>query len=304
VVAFPAVLTAGVPWVRIVSCNPLEMKDPDLPPTFSGYPTADRSGWERFRTRYREIHAEMLRDFDEFCRDAGAPPLPIGEFMYESSWLNLYLYAGDADYERSVPLGPNWHRLDSCVRATDSPFQVPNSLRGDGSLIYLSLGSLGSADTGLMSRILDLLGRTEHRVIVSMGPRHEELRLADNMYGDEFLPQPSILPLVDLVITHGGNNTLAECLHFGKPMIVLPLFWDQYDNAQRVDELEFGIRLDSYRFSEQEFHSAMKRLLEDRDLRERLTRVTHSLQSNPGTARAANLIEMLARGQGPVARTS
>ena len=49
VVAFPAVLASGIPWVRIVSCNPLELKDPALPPTFSGLPSADRSGWDHFR---------------------------------------------------------------------------------------------------------------------------------------------------------------------------------------------------------------------------------------------------------------
>src|SRR6202521_1700316 len=32
VVAFGAVLTAGRPWARIVSCNPLEIPDPNLPP--------------------------------------------------------------------------------------------------------------------------------------------------------------------------------------------------------------------------------------------------------------------------------
>ena len=36
------------------SCNPLEMKDPDLPPTFSGYPTEDPDGWNPFRRRYQE----------------------------------------------------------------------------------------------------------------------------------------------------------------------------------------------------------------------------------------------------------
>ena len=85
-----------------------------------------------------------------------------------------------------------------------------------------------------MRRVIDALANTPHRYIVSKGPLHAEIELADNMWGAEFLPQTTIMPLVDLVITHGGNNTTTEALHFGKPMIVLPLFWDQYDNAQRV----------------------------------------------------------------------
>ncbi len=66
------------------------------------------------------------------------------------------------------------------------------------------------------------------------------------MVGAEFLPQTSVLPQVDLVITHGGNNTVTESLFFGKPMVLLPIFWDQHDNAQRLDETGFGIRVDTY----------------------------------------------------------
>ena len=43
VISFPALLTAGVPFVRIVSCNPLEIADPALPPAFSGYPAGDQA---------------------------------------------------------------------------------------------------------------------------------------------------------------------------------------------------------------------------------------------------------------------
>src|ERR1044072_9415030 len=35
VVSFPALPACGRPWVRISSCNPAEMKDADVPPTFS-----------------------------------------------------------------------------------------------------------------------------------------------------------------------------------------------------------------------------------------------------------------------------
>ena len=148
--------------------------------------------------------------------------------MHESPFLNLYLYPAEADYARSRPLGERWQRLDSCVRSVDGPFELPP---GEGALVYVSLGSLGSADVELLNRLVASLAETPHRYVVSKGPQHESIELAANMTGAEFLPQPAILPHVDLVITHGGNNTVTESIHFGKPMVVLPLFLDQYDNA-------------------------------------------------------------------------
>ena len=290
VVGFPAVVAAGVPWVRIVSCNPLELKDLALPPTFSGYPTVDRSGWDAFRTRYRELHGPLQQEFSEFCVERGAPSLPEGEFIHESPFLNLYLYPAEADYERSRPLGERWEQLGSCVREQKGLGGRP---AGPGPLLYLSLGSLGSADVGLMQRLIDTLGATEYSVIVSLGPQHEELRLAPNMSGAEFLPQPAILPEVDLVITHGGNNTVTESLHFGKPMVVLPLFWDQHDNAQRMDELGLGRRLDTYRHEPVELVDAIESLLADSELPRRLSAISARLEAEPGTAKAADLIERL-----------
>ena len=290
VVGFPAVVAAGVPWVRIVSCNPLELKDLALPPTFSGYPTVDRSGWDAFRTRYRELHGPLQQEFSEFCVERGAPSLPEGEFIHESPFLNLYLYPAEADYERSRPLGERWEQLGSCVREQKGLGGRP---AGPGPLLYLSLGSLGSADVGLMQKLIDTLGATEYSVIVSLGPQHEELRLAPNMSGAEFLPQPAILPEVDLVITHGGNNTVTESLHFGKPMVVLPLFWDQHDNAQRMDELGLGRRLDTYGHEPVELVDAIESLLADSELPRRLSAISARLEAEPGTAKAADLIERL-----------
>ena len=291
--AFPAVVTADAPWVRIVSCNPLELKDAELPPVFSGYPVADRSGWGEFGAEYDRTHREMWASFDDWVQEQGAPPLADLEFIHTAD-LNMYLYPQEADYRRSRPPAGDWHRLDSCVRSGDGDFEIPESLRdGPGGLIYLSLGSLASADVALMERLVEVLGRTSHRFIVSKGPQADLYELADNMWGEEFLPQPAVLPQVDLVITHGGNNTTTECFHHGKPMIAMPVFWDQYDNAQRVDEAGFGVRLDTYGFTDGEMTAALDRLLADTALHERMADISRRLQADPGAVRAADLIERL-----------
>jgi MGT family glycosyltransferase len=289
VVTFPAVVAADCAWVRIASCNPLELPDPELPPVFSGYPTGDRSGWEEFREEYRRTHADLHADFDEFARERGCPPLPELEFIHRSSYVNLFLYPEEADYDRSRPLGPMWERLDSCVRKEGAgEFELP---KGDGPLVYLSLGSLGSADVELMQRLVDLLAAGGYRAIVSKGPQHEQIELREGQAGAELVPQPALLPLVDAVITHGGNNTVTECLHFGKPMVVLPLFWDQYDNAQRMDELGLGVRLPTFAFEDAQLGEALERLVGADTLAGRLKQISARLQASPGTERAADYIE-------------
>jgi UDP:flavonoid glycosyltransferase YjiC (YdhE family) len=302
VCAYPAVQTAGVPWVRSVSANPLELDDPELPPALSGYPVDDRSLWDAFRAEERRVcHATWSR-LSEFCIEQGAGPLPEGKFQYDSPWLNVYLYPEPADYPRSRPLAPTWHRLDATIRTSDRPWDVEERLPGDGKVIYLSLGSLGCMDVELMQRLIDVLDRTPHRVVVSMGPLHEQLRLGERMAGEQFLPQVSILPQCDLLITHGGNNTFAESFYFGLPTIVLPLFWDQYDNAQRAQDTGFGIRLPTHDWEDEDLLGAVQRLLADRSLDARLGSISKQLAAARGAERGADLLWRLLETGEPVTR--
>jgi MGT family glycosyltransferase len=297
VVAFPAISAGARPWVRIMSCNPLELPDPELPPVFSGYPTDCRDGWDAFRLESRRTLGSIHAEFDTVCRDLGAPALPDLEFMHPSPWLNLSLFPDEVDYQRSQPLDPTWHDLQTCVRDSDAPWQPPE---GDGPLVYLSLGSLGSADLPLMQHLVASLADTPYQVVVSKGPLHDQLALPDGMTGAEFLPQASLLPQVDLVITHGGNNTVTECLHHGKPMVVLPLFWDQYDNAQRIHETGFGRRLPTYECGRDDLVAAIDGLLADRQLAAKLAAVSSRVDQAPGTITAADLIEVVAKTKEPV----
>lgn len=294
---FPALLTGGARFVRMVSCNPLEMRGPDIPPVFSGYAMHDRTGWAEFRAEYDRTHRPMWTAYDEWVQSCGAPALADLDFIHTSTDLNMYLYPEAVDYIDRRPLDGTWHRLDSSVRDTDGAFELPaNLVGGGGALIYLSLGSLGSADVELMKRLVSILANTPHRYIVSKGPQADEYELADNMWGAAQVPQTRVLPLVDLVITHGGNNTTTECFHYGKPMVVLPLFWDQYDNAQRVDETGFGVRLATYAFDDAELIGAIDRLVGDSALRHRLSAMSATVRAQSGVTRAADLLEGLLEG--------
>ncbi|MFI6480133.1 glycosyltransferase [Nonomuraea sp. NPDC050663] len=292
VITFPALLTAGKPFVRIVSCNPLEVRGQDIAPVFSGLPADDRSEWEAFRAEYDRTHREVWSAFNEWSVEQGTEPLPDLDFIHSGA-LNLYVYPEALDYVAERPLDAGWHRLDSSVRETDEEFELPFERREGASLVYFSLGSLGSSDVELMQRVIDVLGTTQHQYIVSKGPLHAEIKLADNMWGAEFVPQTKIIPLCDLVITHGGNNTTTEAMHFGKPMILLPLFWDQYDNAQRVHELGYGVRLSTYTFTDEELTGAVATLLGDTGLRARLSATGEEIRGRDGLRKAADLIEQL-----------
>jgi MGT family glycosyltransferase len=292
VVTFPALLTNGRPWARIASCNPTEIKDGEVPPPFCGLPADDRGAWGEHWDAYRAALGDIHASFSEFCQERGAPALPADDFIHESPLLNLYIYPEQIDYRRARPLGDRWHNLQASVRATDPDWALAPSLaEREGPLVYLSLGSLGSADVSLMEKLVAELADAPYRLIVSKGPQASEYELAENMAGEEFLPQTAILPQVDLVITHGGNNTVTESLFFGKPMVALPLFWDQYDNAQRIDETGLGTRLDTYGHDGAELTAAIDSLLDDEELGRRLAAMSKSLQAFEGTRRAADLIE-------------
>ncbi|MGA8245495.1 MAG: nucleotide disphospho-sugar-binding domain-containing protein [Nocardioides sp.] len=296
VVSFPALMTSDAAFVRIVSCNPLEVRGDDIPPTFSGLPMDDRSEWAGFLEESDRVHRETWADFDAWCRAQGTPPLLPRELMHASPVANLYVYPRELDYTDARPLGATWHRIDSSVRETDDAYELPPEVAdrpGGSGLVYLSLGSLGGADIGLMQRLIDVLGTSPHRVIVSMGPRADELRLAANMTGAATLLQTRVIPQVDLVITHGGNNTTTEAMHFGRPMVVLPLFWDQYDNAQRVHELGYGVRLPTYAFTDADLLGAVDRLLADTDLRARMDAIGADIRARDGLRRGAAIIEQV-----------
>jgi len=295
VILFPAIKQSGVPWVRIVSCSENEVADDNIAPYLSGCRENDAAGQERFRRRYQEVLKPIHDEFNNFLIQCGEAPYPLANFVEESPYMNLLLYPESAKFNRSKPLDPNrFQYLEGCVRE-DSPFEVPAfEVNSESPLIYVSFGTLGSSDIQLMQRLIDVLGKLPYRVLLNVGDYIEQYKnVPKNIYIAAWYPQPSVIPHVDMVIHHGGNNSFTECLYFGKPALIMPYVWDGHDNATRVEETNHGLSLHRYNWTDEQMESSLQRLLDDLTIRDTLKKSSEHMQRQDGPAKAARILTQI-----------
>lgn len=170
-----------------------------------------------------------------------------------SDYLNLYQFPKYADYFRPEELPGRWFStshtvLDQRVQQkfeTQDPNRLvarppgkelltPEFLAKPGMVILFSMGTIVSHHLVVMNRLLDILAAIPHKFVVSCGAEFEKLKLPENCVGAAFLDQKELYPVVDVVVTHGGNNTFSEIfLLHQKPFVVVACFGDQPDNSTR-----------------------------------------------------------------------
>ena len=88
-VCFPATVTAGVPFVRVVSCNPLEIMGENIAPPFSGLAENDPASWNSYNQAYEKTQRPMWEKFNSWVVSQGAPALPDLDFIHTSKDLNM-----------------------------------------------------------------------------------------------------------------------------------------------------------------------------------------------------------------------
>ena len=298
VILFPATKTFGVPWVRIISCSENEIEDPDIPPHLSGCGEADKACFQRYRDRFQTVIKPIHDRFNGFLATRGHPPYPAGEFFEPSPWLNLLLYPEPVKFKRRHALDPQrFQYLEGCVRQ-EKPYGVPAFAKNAGDpLVYVSFGSLGSSDVDLMKRLIAAFGNLPIRVLMNVGDNLSAYTdVPGNVHLAAFFPQPSVIPLADAVIHHGGNNSFTECLYFGKPALIMPYCWDGHDNATRVRETGHGLKLHRYDWTEDQLGQAIETLLTDSAIKAKLAASSAHMRGADGRRKAARLLDGVLKG--------
>jgi zeaxanthin glucosyltransferase len=118
-----------------------------------------------------------------------------------------------------------------------------------GPRVFVSFGSQAFFQPRLFGRVFAEARTRGMQVVASVGDLVDDATFMASVPAgsivQRFVPQLLVLPHVDLVITHGGANSVVETLWMGKPLVVLPLCNDQPLQAAFVRRAGVGAVVDA-----------------------------------------------------------
>lgn len=177
------------------------------------------------------------------------------------------------------------------ARSQDTSFPW-DELR-EGRRVLVSLGTVNPGrGTRFYRALAEALAAEPLQVILSAPPELLPER-PDNFLVRDYLPQLELLPRVDAVVCHAGQNTVSESLAHGLPLVVTPIKDDQGFVASQVVDAGAGLRVRFGRIQSQELREAVRRVLDEPSFREAAGRIKESFDAAGGEARAADLLEEL-----------
>jgi MGT family glycosyltransferase len=281
-----------------------------IPPFASGLPIGAVPD-ELYR-RYEQQERSILRRLDDQLNRArqklGLSPNPpdILRRPY-SKWLNLVVSTQAIEAPRDN-LTPNTLFIGPCFakrkNLPDNCFPFEN-LKSDRCKVYVSLGTVFNNKPQVFRKIMQALDHPDYQVVISAGGAYRNLikhQIPNNVMLFPSVPQVDLLPNIDLVIGHGGNNSTNETLAAGKPLIVMPIGGEQMDNASRVEYLGVGLRLNIMNFNAQELRQKVEQIKNNPGFQQRALLLKEVIAQTDGCSTSSTCIQWLARNRSPLSR--
>ena len=99
-------------------------------------------------------------------------------------------------------------------------------------------------------------------------------------------------------MTHGGMNSVSEALAYGVPMVVIPFVSDQPVNAEFVEKLGVGKRLEYSSVNRNLLRTTVLSMIENQEIKNNLEKVQEMINDAPGNRGGAEMIINYWRNKG------
>ncbi|XP_074404977.1 UDP-glucuronosyltransferase 1A1 isoform X14 [Zonotrichia albicollis] len=177
------------------------------------------------------------------------------------------------------PLMPNMvliSGVNCAYKKLSQEFEAMVNASGEHGIVVFSLGSMVSEiPMKKAMEIADGLGTVPQTVFwryTGQAPPN----LPKNVKLVKWLPQNDLLahPKTRAFITHGGSHGVYEGICNAVPMVLMPLFGDQMDNAKRVESRGAGLTLNILEMTSADISNALKAVINDKTYKENIQRLS------------------------------
>ncbi|XP_044753278.1 UDP-glycosyltransferase UGT5-like [Coccinella septempunctata] len=260
--------TCANSWVNPLVANPAPPSvNPELLLEFSSSMTF----LERLKNTVFYIFSELNRQLyffpkqNEVIRTNFPKARPLYDYLYNVSLILMNAHESFNDPLALVPVMKNVGGMHVSPSG-----KLPSDLRkfmdeAKEGVVYFSMGSnLKSKD--LPPRIRGSILKVFAKLDVKVLWKWEDETLPGqpgNVKLSKWLPQQEILghPNLKVFITHGGLLSTIEAVHYGVPLLTLPVYGDQKLNAATAQQKGYAINIPFADFEEGKFEQALNELL-------------------------------------------
>jgi hypothetical protein len=165
--------------------------------------------------------------------------------------------------------------------------------------VYLTLGTVSFGAVEVLIGAIAGIAPLDVEVLVAVGPEGEPNVLGpvpDNVHVDRFVAQSAALPLVDLIVHHGGTGTVLGALAAGLPQLLLPQAADQFLNAGIMTSVGAARALYGGAQQPEEIAEAVQALLGDCLERHAAVRLRDEIAAMPAPSEVVPTLVELATG--------
>ncbi|KAH8292132.1 hypothetical protein KR054_005999 [Drosophila jambulina] len=249
------------------------------PMSYNPQPTSSRTNRMTFTERLSNVYENLVEEFHRHWVH-----LPTMEKVFKKYFpkskktmsevmdsFSIVLLGQHFSLSYPRPYLPNMIEIGG-LHISHKPKPLPEDIKQfiEGSpegVIYFSMGSnVKSKDLPQETRdtLLKTFAKLKQRVLWKFEDDEMPGKPA-NVLIKKWFPQPNILAHknVKLFITHGGLLSTTESVYFGKPVLGLPVVFDQHMNVQRAQRIGFGLGLDLNNLKQEDLEKAINTLLTD-----------------------------------------
>ncbi|KAG1959225.1 UDP glucuronosyltransferase 5 family, polypeptide G1 [Pimephales promelas] len=182
---------------------------------------------------------------------------------------DIWLMRVDFVFDFPRPTMPNMVYIGGfqCQPAKALPEDLEEFMQSSGEhgVVVMSLGAVvGALPKTITEAIAAAFAEIPQKVVWSYhGERPSTL--GNNTLLLEWFPQNDLLghPKTRVFVSHGGTNGIFEAIYHGVPILALPILFDQFDNAVRLQVRGVARVLQVSTLTSQEFLEGLKDLLEN-----------------------------------------